>query len=365
MMPAGAMGKQCMAATAGIDPMPAVTTVLPTYRRPLLLQRSARSAGSQEDVEVVLRICDNASKDSTSEVVAALADSCFRVDYVRREQNIGAIQNFVEGVRGIETPFFSLLADDDYLLPGFYRQAIEDLSRHPEAMFWVGTTLNVSPDGTVWDARLERWPRDGIYRGIEGVLAMTGGLAPNWTGILFRSGVLSAPGFIDQKAGGPADLDCTLRMAARFPFYVRRVPVAVSMLNPESFSATQPLEAFWPGWQRMLQNMAELEDLSPLERRQVGEALMRDARRMLFRRGINALVHGRSEFARDASTALRQFGGGGLRAAMLDLARLGSLVPGMRSVLAAVYGRLERRIVASRSGLQTRHGHLLLGAHAD
>lgn len=350
-----------MAALVNMDELPEVTTVLPTFRRPLLLRRAALSAARQEGARVLLRICDNASGDATGDVATQLAAEGCRVDYVRRDHNIGATGNYVEGIRGIETPYFSLLADDDYLLPHFYQQAIDDLTSHPEAMFWVGTTLNVSPDGVVWDARMEQWPRDGLYRGFEGVLSMTGGRAPNWTGIMFRTSVLQSPGFIDPEAGGPADFDCTLRIAARHPFFVRRVPVAVSTLNPVSFSATQPLQSFWPGWLRMLQNVAEMHSLSPAERARVIEALSRDARRMLFRRGIHALVSGRPGFAREAAVALRAFGGAGLRAAALDLVRMGCLVPSARVLLAVAYRALERRLVAARAGLQARHGHLLSG----
>lgn len=344
---------------------PAVTTVLPTYRRPRLLRRAAQSATTQAGARVVLRICDNASADGTGDVAASLADAGHRVEYICRPHNVGATGNYVLGVQGIGTPFFSLLADDDYLLPGFYQKAIEDLDRHPKAMFWVGTTLNVSPSGEVWDARIERWPRDGIYQGLKGVLAMTGGLAPNWTGILFRSEVLARPGFIDPEAGGPADFDCTLRMAARHPFFVRRVPVAVSTLNPSSFSATQPLQAFWPGWQRMLRNVAGFDGLTPAERRRLADALSRDARRMLFRRGIHAMAHGRPDFAQAAAAALREFGGAGLRAPGLDLVRLACRAPGAQPLFASAYRVLERRLVASRSSLQSRHGHLLSGAPGD
>ena len=65
----------------------------------------------------------------------------------------------------LETPFFSLLSDDDYLLPGFYKRAVAALNAHPEALFWAGITLNVDTRNTIWDARVAEWPSYGVSAG--------------------------------------------------------------------------------------------------------------------------------------------------------------------------------------------------------
>lgn len=337
---------------------PEITTIIPTYRRPQLLGRAARSAAVQQGVRVLVRICDNASGDATPQVARELATEGHALEYISRDKNMGAVANYVASVDDIRTPFFSLLADDDYLLPGFYQRALTALRANPQAMFWVGTTLNVSPEGQIWDARMEQWPRDGIYCGIEGVMLMTGGGAPNWTAMVFRTEILRASGFIDPSIGGPSDLDFTLRMAALHTFIVERVPVAVSTLNPESFSATKPLRAFWPGWQIMMGKARTLPGLEPDQAQTLLAALRVDARRMLFRRGINALAKGRVEFAHDAAEELRQLGR--LRARILSiLASASQRFPWVQRGIASSYGWAERAIVRRRRKLQVRHGHLL------
>ncbi|RNF84269.1 glycosyltransferase family 2 protein [Montanilutibacter psychrotolerans] len=339
---------------------PLLTTVIPTYRRPQLLRRAILSAIEQDGVEVCVRVCDNASGDGTREVVAGLAAEHPQVAYHCHPQNVGAVANFAFGVRDIQTPFFSLLSDDDYLLPQFYQRALAGLAANPRAMFWVGTTLNVDADGRIWDARMDRWPRDGMYLQPEGAMAMTAGMAPTWIGIVFRREVLEQLDFLDPETLGPSDLDYTLRLAARFPFVVERVPVAVFTLNASSISATQPMAAFWPGWLRMFQKVPRYEGLTDADRDRLLAALKADARRMLFRRGVHALAAGRRDFAREAATALARDCSRRLPAmALRALAGACEHIPGVQSALSWGYRKAEMRIVASRGGLQQRYGHLL------
>ncbi|MEZ5461956.1 glycosyltransferase family 2 protein [Dokdonella sp.] len=337
-----------------------ITTIIPTFRRPSLLRRAIQSAVDQEEVNLRIEVLDNCSGDETGNVVADLARDYNRVHYHCHSKNIGAQANFEFGVRRVETPYFSILSDDDYLLPDFYRRALAGLAANPDAMFWVGMTLNVDERGTIWDARLDRWPREGMFYPPEGVLTMTGGLAPTWTGIVFRKELLDLLGFIDPETLGPADLDYTLRLGARFPFLVEKHPSAVFSINSDSFSATQPLSSFWPGWLKMFENMANLESLSASDRHKLLAALHADAQRMLFRRGVNALANGRTDFAKDASLALSESYSGYLRPWVLRSLSVGcEHIPGFFRVFRKLYAGLEKGIVNSRRELQKSFGHLL------
>lgn len=338
-----------------------VTAVIPTFRRPRLLRRAITSAVSQEGVDVTVAVFDNCSGDETADVVSAIAQRYPGVRYHRHPANIGAIANFKAGVDSVTTPFFSILSDDDYLLPGFYQRALAGFAEHPEAMFWAGVTLNVDEHGTIWDARLNRWPREGLYPPPQGALQMTGGLAPTWTGIVFRREVLERAGFIDPETLGPSDLDYTLRLGARFPFVFEKVPVAVFSIHGSGFSATQPLSSFWPGWLRMIENIKAMPGLMDADRERLLTALNADARRMLFRRGANALAAARLDFARAAAAVLSEHYGQTVRSGLLRAMAEGcETIPGGQRLVTACYRLLERRLVASRADLQRTHGHLLL-----
>ncbi len=344
---------------------PILTTVIPTFRRPSLLQRAVESAASQAtSFPFTVDVFDNASSDHTGDVVAALRDEFANVRYTCREHNIGATANFTRAVASVESPYFSLLSDDDYVLPGFYERAVAALEREPQAAFWAGVTLAVGPDQKIWFARGLDYPCDGVYPAGDGAVRMTGGRAPTWTGIVFRTSAVTAAGFIDCRTGGPSDLDFLLRLACRYPYMVERVPVAVFSLNPSSFSATQPLESFWPGWQQLIANAALEPDIERDVRDRLLAALARDARRMLFRRGLHAAANRRRRFASDASAALIQDCRAPVAGWVVHLAALFARPALSAGLMRAAYRGIERFLVASRQK-RVAYAHLLQPVATD
>ena len=340
--------------------MPQITTIIPTYRRPLLLRRAITSALEQKNTSLQVCVYDNCSEDETEAIVRDLAKNDERVFYYCHSKNIGGLANFLYGMSRIETDFFSFLSDDDYLLPGFYQCALAALDRHPEAMCWAGMTLNVDEENAIWDARARQWPREGFFEPPEGFIAMTGGMAPAWTSILFRKDVLKKVGFIDPEFLGPSDLEYCLRLAARYPYVFEKYPAAVLTLNSQSFSATQPMASFWPGWKRMFERISSDPCLSTDFKHTALAALQRDGRKMLFRRGANALATGRLDFVRDAADALASDCDESARAFLLRSLAVGCLhSSNLQRIYTSAYRWAERRIVNSREDLQTAYGHLL------
>src|ERR1700674_1455488 len=106
-------------------PNPLITTIIPTYRRPKFLRRAIRSVLNQSFMNFQVCVYDNASGDETPSVVDDIARSDRRVKYHCHPENIGAIRNFLYGMERVETPFFSFLSDDDFLLPDFYETALQ------------------------------------------------------------------------------------------------------------------------------------------------------------------------------------------------------------------------------------------------
>lgn len=339
---------------------PLVTTIIPTYRRPKLLRRAIDSALAQEGPGLVVRVFDNASGDETNLVVSEITARDPRLRYHRHQTNIGPAANFEFGLRGVDTPFFSILSDDDYLLPGFYQRALEDLDAHPDVMFWAGLTLNVDESGKIWYARVDGWAREGVYAPPEGMLAMMRGMAPVWTGIVFRREILDGIGFPDQETLGPSDFDFLLRASARYKYILCKCPSAVFTLHNTSFSSTQPISSFWPGWLKVFRNLEADEALDASSKAIVLRRLHQDARRMLFRRGVNALAIGRYDFSRDAAVAFEAQYGKGLRPIMLRaLTDICRRIPPLQAAYTWAYRLAERLLIRSRSDLESRFGHLI------
>lgn len=338
---------------------PLVTTIIPTYRRPQLLRRAIKSALAQEGVSLQVCVYDNASGDETREVVEALAAEDSRIKYTCHPTNIGGIANFQYGLQHVETPFFSLLSDDDVLLPGFYAAAMAGFEEDQDAMLWAGVTVRMDPTGNVYDARVECWPREGRYSGAQGVAQMTGGLAPTWTGAVIRREVLDTVGFLDLAVGAPSDLDWMLRIAAHHPFIICKRPVALFVIHPESFSETSQFSAIWPGWNRMIENVTAGGVLSPEERDSISARLNADARRMIFRRSLGALSKADYSFAREATSVLTtHYHRYWTSASLKMLIAACSKLPLVQRCYTSGYAAAVRYAINSRKDLRRQHSEL-------
>lgn len=108
-----------------------VTIGCPTYNRLASLQRAIASALEQTHPRVELIICDNASTDGTEQLCRRLADSDARVRYVRQPRNIGPTANFNTLFDLCDGDYVLMLADDDYLDPGYVAACLEVLRREP------------------------------------------------------------------------------------------------------------------------------------------------------------------------------------------------------------------------------------------
>jgi len=338
--------------------VPEITTIIPTYRRPQLLRRAIVSALSQQGPSLQVCVYDNASDDATASIVAQLAAQDSRVKYFCHENNIGGIANFQYGLSRVATPFFSFLSDDDVLLPGFYATAIQDLEAFPKAAFWCGVTISMTPDGTVYTARIDDWPRTGLYSLPEGLLQMIKGSMPCWTSILFKRAVIDQVGALNERLLGPTDIEYLLRNAAKNPFVISKYPASLFLLHPASYSETSSLSSFWPGWQEMLLNVNKTAGLSDQDRIAVAHGLRSNAQRMLFRRGAAALAKKDYDFSSGAASILSEYFQNNWRAAVLNgLTRVCRKLSPVQSCYSYAYHWAERILVYKRMALRRKYGH--------
>lgn len=341
-----------------IQMTPEITTIIPTFRRPALLRRAVLSALAQQGPSLQVCVYDNASGDATHSVVAGLAAEDPRVKYFCHPKNIGGMANFQYGLSHVTTPLFSFLSDDDVLLPGFYETAVKDLEEFPEAAFWCGVTVTMTPDGTFYTARVADWPRFGLFTPPEGVLQMIKGSQPCWTSVLFRRMVIDQFGPLNVQLEGPSDLEYLLRVAARSSFIASKHPGALFLLNPESFSETSSLKRFWPGWQGMIKSVSTSAGLRDHDRIAIKQGLNANAQRMLFRRGAAALAKKDCKFSREAAIILSKHFRNNFRSAVLGgLTGACMKLPFLQAFYSSAYRLSERILLYKRIALRRKYGH--------
>jgi glycosyltransferase involved in cell wall biosynthesis len=256
-----------------------ITTIIPTFKRPERLKKAIQSVLNQTYPHFQVCIYDNHSEDETEEIVAELAAKDPRIEYHCHATNIGAGQNFQYGLDRVNTPFFSFLSDDDFLLPEFYETALKGFQRYPQAGFSATAVIDMSDEGEVIDVIFFRWPNQEYFCPPDGLLGMIGKYS-NWIGALFRKEIVAQIGPLDLNVKA-IDVDYLFRTAARYPFVITKKPCAVFVQHASSYSGHQGLKLIWPGWNIMIAKFNQDPHLSDKIKKQIEHKLLIDLQALL------------------------------------------------------------------------------------
>jgi glycosyltransferase involved in cell wall biosynthesis len=109
--------------------MTSVTVVIPTYNRSQWLGGAIESVLAQTYPDFRLIVSDNASTDSTADVVAAYHDP--RLSYVRRTRNLPLNQHYNAVFATVATEYFFIVPDDDRLAPDAIERTLPVLQANP------------------------------------------------------------------------------------------------------------------------------------------------------------------------------------------------------------------------------------------
>jgi len=105
--------------------------VLPTYNRAWCLGNAIRSALAQTEPNMELIVVDNASTDSTTDVVSHFTDP--RVRYYRQTTMVEVAANWGEGLMRARGPYVAFLCDDDLLGPMFLENRLRRFASRTDA----------------------------------------------------------------------------------------------------------------------------------------------------------------------------------------------------------------------------------------
>ena len=110
---------------------PLVSIAIPTYNHADVVGAALRSALSQTYQHVEILLFDNASSDSTRQVIADVAKDDPRVRYVRNDVNLGMTGNFNACISAATGDFIKFLCADDLLSPDCVATMVEAFTRNP------------------------------------------------------------------------------------------------------------------------------------------------------------------------------------------------------------------------------------------
>lgn len=108
---------------------PQVSVCIAVYNCERYIGQAIESVMAQTMGDLELVVADNASTDSTVEVVRSYADR--RIRLITNEQNIGPIPNFNRAITTARGPFVKLLGADDILYPTCLGRQLEIMTADP------------------------------------------------------------------------------------------------------------------------------------------------------------------------------------------------------------------------------------------
>jgi glycosyltransferase involved in cell wall biosynthesis len=268
-----------------------ITTIIPTYQRPKLLERAILSVLNQTHTNLQVCVYDNASGDETDEVVRRLMENDSRLKYHCHEKNIGAFDNFTYGMKNINTKYFSILSDDDFVLPDFFETALKGFEKHPEVMLSACATIHSTLEGRVIGMPLSAWD-DGLYMPPEGAMQMIEKKHPEWTGIIFRKEVLDTIGYLDREIGRSSDLYFELCIAWRFSIYVIKKAGAVFVNHAEGSIAKAHFYDTWISHLNIIDRVRADERLSSDVRLKSAQLLKNKLKKEIWHRAVKDSISG-------------------------------------------------------------------------
>ncbi len=195
---------------------PKVSVCIPTYNRASILPYAVESVLGQTYADFELIICDDASTDSTAEVVRQWSDS--RIRYIQHPQNIQRSRNMRSGYEAAKGEYLIKFDDDDALTPTFLEKAVAVLNTHQEVDFvcsdhWIINALN-ERDEAATAANSAKWGKDRLNGVIDDLLYETLVKQSLQVGSsLFRKGSLETVDFMRFEADGCEDFDLLVRCA--------------------------------------------------------------------------------------------------------------------------------------------------------
>ncbi|MGO9607083.1 MAG: glycosyltransferase family 2 protein [Candidatus Binataceae bacterium] len=286
--------------------MSQITTIIPTYRRPKLLQRAIRSVLAQTYSDFEISIFDNASDDDTAAAVRELARYDARIKYHCHSENIGIIRNFGYGMKRVSSPFFNLLSDDDILLPNFFETAIRSFVSNPEAMLFVGGLIETDLHGHIQNVPFRGWSI-GLHQPPELFFKMLSSGPNTWTSMLWRKELHFTLDGLDEEVGLSADLDFELKALSRYPAVIDNELCAIFVVHPESASEKRlSATAFAKAMVRMVENIARDSVQEPLVRSRMLAAMNSRFRDIAFVRARVAAMRGLTTEALEVARILEE-----------------------------------------------------------
>lgn len=197
-------------------PQATVGIGVPVFNGEQYLDECLAGLSSQTYPALDIVVSDNASTDTTPDIVARWMRRDSRIRYERNRVNVGVAENFNLAFRRTRGTFFKWTAHDDICLPSYVERCVEALETDPDVVLAYPRPRDIDEFGQVLgvrDAGLDFGHLDPFERFRATMTTAHSGLA--LYGVT-RTDVLRATGLHGRFHGGDRVLLAELALHGRF-----------------------------------------------------------------------------------------------------------------------------------------------------
>ena len=205
--------------------MPKVSVITPTYNRESCVTRALRSVQNQTLQDFEILICDDASTDSTRDIVRTHQESDDRIRLLCLSENLGpgAARNL--GMRAAQGKYISFLDSDDEWLPDKLARQVETMDSAPPEIRVCFCGAKIIKNGNISKTVIclpdKAWERDTFRKYVmERIEVIT-------STVLFRRTCLAKSGLMVPEMRVNEDAEFILRLFLHFGLAVIPEPLAV------------------------------------------------------------------------------------------------------------------------------------------
>ncbi|MCK4321003.1 glycosyltransferase [candidate division WOR-3 bacterium] len=197
---------------------PKVSVIIPTYNRANMIEETIQSVLNQtfQDFEII--IVDDASTDSTENIVKGFSDK--RIKYIQHKVNKGGSAARNTGIKASTGKFIAFLDSDDWWHPKKLENQLTKMetSKLSPALVYTGLK-QVNNDGKLIKEIIPIF-RGNIFQEllIENVVGTT-------SSVLLRKEIFNSVGLFDENLPSRQDLDLWLRIARKYTFDYVKTPL--------------------------------------------------------------------------------------------------------------------------------------------
>ena len=232
-----------------------VSIILPTYNSEKFIHRSIKSVLNQTYKNWELIIVDDASTDSTKEIIKNYEKEYKKIRSILLEENSGGpARPFNIGIRNSDSKFIAFLESDDEWLPDKLEKQVKILEKFPNISLISCFAFRIFPNGT---KKLYKTPYSGALEKTKWMIFWEkwGIISPST--VIIRRSIIDRIGFFDEKIKAGADVDFYLRCIKEFDFYFIDEPLVNYYESEESLSKKQFWKKWIPEYEYMLEKYKE------------------------------------------------------------------------------------------------------------